>query len=80
MLQVGQVVMAVGERPLRLYADAMRSSLVLEAYPAGATFTVIEPNSDYTAYPVAQDGDAWYRLQAADGLVGWAMIDTIIVK
>jgi hypothetical protein len=79
-LQVGQVVMAVGERPLRLHADAMRSSLVLEAYPAGATFTVIEPSGDYAGYPVEQSGEHWYRLQAEDGLVGWAMVDTIIAR
>ncbi|HMN28673.1 MAG TPA: SH3 domain-containing protein [Caldilineaceae bacterium] len=77
LLAVGQVVRAVGERSLRLQADAHTAAPVLEVYPPGATFTVIEPSADFAAYPVEVDGRTWYRLEAEDGLVGWAVIDSI---
>ena len=76
-LTVGQTVAATGERPLRLQAAASSGSAVLDVYPPGSVFTVIEPSGIYTGYPVQVDGRTWYRLQAADGLVGWALIDEI---
>jgi hypothetical protein len=79
-LTVGQTVRAVGEQPLRLQADAHTGAPVLEVYPPGATFTVIEPSGDFTDYPVEVDNRSWYRLEAADGLVGWAVIDAIVAQ
>jgi hypothetical protein len=80
VLSVGQRVAATGERPLRLQAAASAGSAVLDVYPPGATFTVIEPSGSYTGYPVQVEGRTWYRLQASDGLVGWALIDEIKVQ
>lgn len=79
VLAIGQTV-AVDERSLRLYADASAAAPVLEEYPAGATFTVIEPSGVYTGYPVAVQGRSWYRLRAADGLVGWAIIEGVTAR
>jgi hypothetical protein len=79
-LTVGQAVAATGERPLRLQAAASSGSAVLDVYPPGAVFTVIEPSGIYTGYPVQVEGRAWYRLQASDGLVGWALIDEITAE
>lgn len=80
VLAVGQVVAATGERPLRLQAAASSGSAVLDVYPPGAIFTVIEPSGSYTGYPVQVEGRTWYRLKASDGLVGWALIDEIKVQ
>ena len=62
-------------RPLttvvRLYVDASRYAPVMNQYAVEATFTLLEPSGDYSAYPVEVAGERWYRLRAADGLVGW---------
>jgi hypothetical protein len=79
-LSIGQQVIAVGERPLRVQADAFGTAQVLEVYPPGAIFTVVEPSVAYDSYPVQNEGRTWYRLQAADGLVGWAVIDAIVAN
>jgi hypothetical protein len=79
VLSIGQTV-AAEERSLRLYAAASGLAPVLEEYPAGATFTVIEPSGVYTGYPVAVEGRSWYRLRAADGLVGWAIIEGVTAR
>lgn len=79
-LQIGQMVVAVDAINLRLYADATTRAPVLEVYPAGALFTVVEPSGAYTTYPVQREARTWYRLQAADGLVGWALIDAVVVE
>ncbi len=65
----GQVLLAV--ETVRLYGDASRQALVLNQYSATAAFTVLEPSGEYTTYPVTQESTDWYRLRAADGLVGW---------
>jgi hypothetical protein len=78
LLQVGQTVTATGNADLGLYADASTSAPVMEVYPAGARFTVIEPSGTYTIYPVQHEERTWVRLQAADGLVGWTLIDGIV--
>jgi hypothetical protein len=80
VLAVGQTVVAVGEQPLRLQADARNDAPVLEVYPPGATFTVVEPSAAFTRYPVQVDERSWYRLEAADGLVGWAVIDAVVAQ
>lgn len=66
----GQTVQAAAT--LLLHADADLGALVMNRYPVGAQFTVLMPSGEYEAYPVgADDSSTWYRLRAADGLVGW---------
>jgi hypothetical protein len=77
-LQVGQLVAVVSPLGLKLYSDATAASEVRGLYPPGATLTVLEPSGAYTIYPVRSDNHDWYRFQAADGLVGWAMIEAIV--
>lgn len=57
---------------LRLYVDASRQAPVMNQYAAEASFTLLAPSGDYSAYPVEAAGEEWYRLRAEDGLVGWA--------
>ena len=71
----GQVLVAI--ETVRLYADASQQAPVMNEYLSNATFTLLEPSGDYTAYPVTQEGKAWYRLRAADGLVGWVPTDEL---
>lgn len=78
MLQVGQEVVAVGVDLFRLYADAEPKAPVLNVYTAGDSFIVIEPSDAILAYPVVKDARTWYRVQAADGLVGWVLVDAIV--
>lgn len=77
-LQVGQLVVVVNPDGLKLYGDATLTSEVRGLYPTGATLTVLEPSGAYPVYPVQSDNHDWYRFQAADGLVGWAMIEAIV--
>ena len=56
---------------LRLYADAARSSLVLNVIAQGESVTITEASGNYATYPVEADGIAWVRVRAGDGLVGW---------
>jgi hypothetical protein len=74
-LQPGQTVAANAPEGLRLYADATSSSPIRDVYTAGALFTLLESSDKYKEYPVSLDNHQWYRLRAADGLVGWAMMD-----
>ncbi len=46
--------------------------LIAERYEAGTSFDILEPGRTYAGYPVEIEGVVWWRLQAADGLVGWA--------
>lgn len=78
ILQPGQLVIAVNPEGLTLQADASTSAASMEHYRPGTAFTVLEPNGDYATYPVQQDSHTWYRFQASDGLVGWAMIEAIV--
>jgi hypothetical protein len=77
-LQVGQIVITTGQQPLRLYAAPAGDAPVLEEYPPGAHFSIIEPSGIYTGYPVQQEGRQWYRLRATDGLVGWTVVDAVV--
>jgi len=72
---VGTVVTAT--TPLSMYASAASASNVLEVYSSGTPFTVLEPNDQFTAYPVANGGASCMRLRAADGLAGWAKADAL---
>jgi hypothetical protein len=78
LLRVGQGVVAVGGDLFRLYADADPKAPVLNVYSAGDRFIVIEPSDVITAYPLVKDGRTWYRVQAADRLVGWLLVDAVV--
>jgi hypothetical protein len=78
ILQPGQLVVAVNPEGLTLQADASVAAPSMERYRTGTAFTVLEPNGDYNSYPVQKEGHTWYRFQASDGLVGWAMIEAIV--
>lgn len=45
--------------------------IVVERYPPGTSFVIIEPDQQHRAYPVVMDDIQWWRIQASDGLVGW---------
>lgn len=75
-LQPGATVAASGDAGLRLYADANLNASIMDVYAAGALFTVLEPSDSYGVYPIEADNRKWYRLRAADGLVGWAHTDS----
>ncbi len=78
-LAVGDVITPVGEQPLYLYALAEESAPVLASYDAGSALTIVEPTGVYRHYPVLVEGRMWYRVQAPDGLLGWALIDGVQV-
>jgi len=74
-LQPGQTVAAGAASGLRLYTEPRLDSPVMDVYGEGALFTVVEPSGEYGTYPVGDSEREWYRLRAADGLVGWAILD-----
>ncbi len=79
-LAIGDVITPVGEQPLQLYALAEESAPVLASYDAGSALTIVEPTGVYRRYPVLVEGRMWYRVQAPDGLLGWALIDGVQVS
>lgn len=76
-LVIGDMVQALPEQQVRLYTDATTSALVMGVYAPGERFTVLDPSGEYALYPVENEGQLWYRLRAADGLVGWGTADQI---
>jgi hypothetical protein len=75
---VGAVVMA-GADPLVLRAMADAEAPAMDSLAAGAELVVMEPTGDFETYPADVNGEAWVRLRAADGLVGWARVDDLVV-
>ncbi len=71
----GQVVQT--NAPLSLYADATATAMLMKSYAAATEFTVIEPSGEYDSYPVVSSEQQWYRVRAADGLVGWAIAEQL---
>lgn len=63
--------------PVRLYAFAGADAPVMAIYDAGSSFAVIEPDLEYTAYPVVVEDVSWVRVRAADGLAGWVPAGTM---
>ncbi|MCE7982104.1 MAG: SH3 domain-containing protein [Caldilinea sp. CFX5] len=70
-LLIGDAVQVLPDQQLRLYTDATTDALVMNVYASGERFMLLDASGDYTVYPVEQGGRRWYRLRAADGLVGW---------
>ncbi|MBX3013536.1 MAG: SH3 domain-containing protein [Caldilineaceae bacterium] len=60
---------------VRLRTDAAANAAIMHVYGVGEQFTILDPSGDYAIYPVEKDGQLWYRLRAADGLVGWSIAD-----
>lgn len=77
VLRAGQQVAAIATPGVRLYADAHLAAPIMDVYATGTLFTIVEPSGDYKSYPVENDNRQWYRLRAADGLVGWVDAATI---
>lgn len=75
LFEVGAEVQARGL--LRIYAAAEPTAPTLAEYAQGARFTVLGPPGDVTTYPVELSGVRWYRVRAADALVGWVIADGI---
>jgi hypothetical protein len=69
VLAVGAQIIAPGTTAV--YAEPDPAALRYAEYPGSATFIVVEPGSDFAAYPVDVGGQRWYRVRAPDGLVGW---------
>jgi hypothetical protein len=67
------VIASTGPQGVRLRAGAGLSFLTQGIYYDGDPFFVM-PNSDPDFdYPVENDGYTWWRLRAADGLIGWTV-------
>jgi hypothetical protein len=75
--EVGSRVVLIAAAGAPLRADAGEAALTLQRYPVGETMEVVEPSGDYAAYPVTVEDRAWYRVRAADGLVGWIAADAV---
>lgn len=65
---------------LRIYADADRSSIVLNQLAQGETVTLIEASGNYESYPVVLGEQSWVRIRSEDGLVGWAETANLAAK
>lgn len=70
-LLIGDALQVLPDQQVRLYTDATIDALVMNVYASGERFTLLDASGDYAVYPVEQGGRRWYRLRAADGLVGW---------
>lgn len=68
---VGDQAIVVAIEGASLRSDAGENAPVMQLYPMGDLLTILRPSGDYEGYPVEVDGAAWYRVRAADGLVGW---------
>ena len=68
---VGDEAIVVAIKGASLRSDAGEDAPVMQLYPMGDLVTILRPSGDYEGYPVEVDGATWYRVRAADGLVGW---------
>jgi hypothetical protein len=74
---VGDEAIVVAIEGASLRSDAGEDAPVMQLYPMGDLVTILRPSGDYEAYPVEVDGVEWVRVRAADGLVGWVVVDAI---
>jgi hypothetical protein len=72
---VGDRVMisSTGPQGVRLRAGAGLDFLTQGIYYDGDPFFVMPGSEPDSAYPVESDGYTWWRLRAADGLIGWTV-------
>ncbi len=81
VLTVGQSVVVANTQGqgIKLRSLPSLEGVTLEIYADGDAFTVLNPDGDYTAYPVEADGYRWYRIQVDgnpdENLTGWAAGD-----
>ena len=68
---------AIVSKDLLLYADAGRSSLILDEIAAGTTVTINKPSGEYSSYPVEKESQLWVRVRTQDGLVGWVDVEML---
>ncbi len=54
------------------YPGTSTGHLAVHRYDVATVFEVVEPERTIGAYPVERNGVFWVRVQADDGLVGWA--------
>lgn len=71
---------ATASTNLLLFADAGRSSLVLDELVEGTTVIISEPSGEYSTYPVAKEGRLWVRIRSQDGLVGWVNANLLTIE
>jgi hypothetical protein len=86
ILTAGQVVVVANTAGagIRLRNQPGTGGLTLAIYPEGESFTVLNPDGDYSSYPVEVDGYRWYRIQIAnnpdENLTGWAAGDFLVAS
>jgi hypothetical protein len=77
----GQVVVVTNTAGagIRLRSQPGTGSTVLDIYQEGDRFLVLNPDGEYSSYPVEADGYRWYRIQITgnpeENLTGWAAGD-----
>ncbi|MFZ2358402.1 MAG: SH3 domain-containing protein [Anaerolineae bacterium] len=65
------VIASTGPSGVRLRAGAGLDFLTQGIYNDGDPFFVMPGSDPDMAYPVESDGYTWWRVRAADGLIGW---------
>ena len=67
------VIVSTGSSGVRLRAGAGLDFLTQGIYNDGDPFFVMPGSDPDTTYPVENDGYTWWRVRAADGLIGWTV-------
>lgn len=81
VFSAGQVVVVANTAGagIRLRNQPGTAGLTLAIYQEGDTFMVLNPDGEYSSYPVEADGYRWYRIQITgnpeENLTGWAAGD-----
>lgn len=65
------VIASTGPQGVRLRAGAGLDFLTQGIYYDGDPFFIMPGSEPADGYPVENDGYLWWRLRAADGLIGW---------
>ena len=78
VLSVGAMVVARDEADI--FAEPDQAAARFAQYAAGSQFTIVEPDGEFTMYPVEVDGQHWYRVRAEDGLVGWVVDQDVVAE
>jgi hypothetical protein len=67
------VIVSTGSSGVRLRAGAGLNFLTQGIYNDGDPFFVMPGSDPDEVYPVENDGYTWWRVRAADGLIGWTV-------